>query len=88
MNPSTPILSASHEGKAMSNTNVTITYTTRRGADVVIRMTREAAFDRLEFLNAAELETQCYAPTDSGDTRFNYIREAGAIRAALATETA
>lgn len=60
-----------------------IKYLTTRGATVTLRMSRPAAELRLARLDEAEAETIRSQPTDSGDTRSNYLAEAAAIRAAL-----
>ena len=44
--------------------------------------TEEAAY-RLIWLDSQESKTRKYAPTDSGDVRFNYCAEADAIREQL-----
>lgn len=60
-----------------------IKFTTRQGRETTINVTKERAIDRLAYLDKVEADTQKYAPTDSGDTRFNYCAEAEAIRSAL-----
>jgi len=59
-------------------------YTTRQGWTVpVCFFSEEQARQRLAYLDADEARTREVAPTDSGDVRHNYNREAEAIRALL-----
>ena len=61
-----------------------ITYTTRQGKKHSQEMTIERAKERLAYLDECEANTARCAPTDSGQTRFDYNREANAIRLAIA----
>jgi len=57
-----------------------IQFQTRQGRYITREfVTREAALERLAFLNTQEAETRRVAPTDSGDVRFNYTAERRAI---------
>jgi len=60
-----------------------ITYKTRRGITINMQYSKNHAIERLAFLDQQEAITREYAPTDSGDTRFNYCAEAAALRASL-----
>lgn len=61
-------------------------FTTREGHTVFCDYTDEsAARRRLAFLEEDEKATQRVAPTDSGNTRFNYTAEANAIKQLLFT---
>ncbi len=75
------IYPSTHE---METDMISTTYVTRRGKVMDIRLSREKAVERLAFLDEQERITQEIAPSDSGDTRFNYLAAAAAIRAALA----
>jgi hypothetical protein len=60
-----------------------IKWVTRNGQKIVQTMTVQQATKRLEYLNEVERKTVECAPTDSGQTRFDYNQEAKAIREAL-----
>lgn len=57
-----------------------ISYTTRNGQKIERTFTIENAKKRLAYLEEQEAVTQQFAPTDSGDVRDSYLREAQAIR--------
>lgn len=57
-----------------------ISFTTRNGQKIEQILTLEQAVKRLAYLEEQEAITQQVAPTDSGDTRDSYLREAQAIR--------
>lgn len=63
---------------------IKVEWTTRAGVKLWCRFaTVEAAKHRLAILDSLEADTQRWAPTDSGDSRFCMLEEAKAIRAAL-----
>ena len=66
--------------------SIKVEWATRSGQKLTCRFdSAEQAVQRLAILDALEANTQKYAPTDSGASRFSYIEEAKAIRAALSS---
>lgn len=55
----------------------------RTGGVTTIRCTVAQAIERLAYLDKVEAETRRVCPTDSGDVRDSYCREADAIRTAI-----
>lgn len=63
------------------NLEYTATWTDRYGNNYTSEFNTPAeAINRLSWLEEQERITEKFAPTDSGDTRFNYCAEAEAIK--------
>jgi hypothetical protein len=62
---------------------IDVAYETRQGKRITATHSIAAAQDRLQWLLMDEQRTRRAAPTDCGDTRFNYTAEARALNAAL-----
>ncbi len=60
-----------------------VSWKSRNGHINHAKLTATEAAARLAHLDELEANTKRCAPTDSGDTRFNYCAEADAIRAAF-----
>lgn len=60
-----------------------IKFTLRNGSIREITYTENEGTTRLAYLEEQESLTRKLAPTDSGDTRFNYCAEAQALRDAF-----
>ena len=62
---------------------ISIKYKTRRGETVTTKYTLEQAIARLQYLEEDEEDTKRFAPTDSGDVRFENCAECMALKASL-----